>query len=89
MILNRYFLKDIILYTTSVGLIFLLLVLSSRSIQYLEQAALGEVNPAVVGWVIFYRLPEFLQIILPLSFFLSLIITLGKLSADNELGILE
>jgi len=89
MILNRYFLKDIILYTTSVGLIFLLLVVSSRSIQYLEQAALGEVNPAVVGWVIFYRLPEFLQIILPLSFFLSLIITLGKLSADNELGILE
>ena len=89
MILNRYFLKDIFLYTTSVSLIFLLIVMSSRSIQYLEQAAIGEINPEVVAWVVLYRLPEFIQIILPFSFFLSLVLTIGKLSANNELNIYE
>jgi len=89
MILNRYFLKDIFIYTTSVSLIFLLIVMSSRSIQYLEQAAIGEINPEVVAWVVLYRLPEFIQIILPFSFFLSLVLTIGKLSANNELNIYE
>lgn len=89
MILNRYFLKDIFLYTTSVSLIFLVIVMSSRSIQYLEQAAIGEINPEVVAWVVLYRLPEFIQIILPFSFFLSLVLTIGKLSANNELNIYE
>ena len=89
MILNRYFLKDVFLYTASVSLIFLLIVVSSRSIQYLEQAAVGEINPEVVAWVILYRLPEFFQLILPLSFFLSLVLTVGKFSANNELNIYE
>ena len=89
MILNRYFLKDIFLYTASVSFVFLLLVVSSRSIQYLEQAAVGEINPEVVAWVILYRLPEFFQLILPLSFFLSLVLTVGKFSANNELNIYE
>jgi lipopolysaccharide export system permease protein len=89
MILNRYFLKDIFLYTAAVSFIFLLIVVSSRSIQYLEQAAVGEINPEVVAWVILYRLPEFFQLILPLSFFLSLVLTVGKFSANNELNIYE
>ena len=89
MILNRYFLKDILLYTTSVSFMFLLIVVSSRSIQYLEQAAIGEINPDIVAWVILYRLPEFIQLILPFSFFLSLVLTVGKFSANNELNIYE
>tara|TARA_B110000438_G_scaffold53102_1_gene53309 strand:+ start:609 stop:1634 length:1026 start_codon:yes stop_codon:yes gene_type:complete len=89
MILNRYFLKDIFLYTASVSFIFLLIVVSSRSIQYLEQAAIGEINAEVVGWVILYRLPEFIQLILPFSFFLSLVLTVGKFSANNEFNIYE
>jgi len=89
MILNKYFLKDIFLYTASVSIIFLLIIVSSRSIQYLEQAAVGEINPSVVGWIILYRLPEFFQIILPFSFFLSLVLTIGRLSADSELTIFE
>ena len=89
MILNRYFLKDIFLYMASVSFMFLLIVVSSRSIQYLEQAAIGEINAEVVGWVILYRLPEFIQLILPLSFFLSLVLTVGKFSANNEYNIYE
>jgi len=89
MILNRYFLKTIFSYTASVSVIFLLIIVSSRSIQYLDQAARGEINPEVVFWVILFRLPEFGQIILPLSFFLGIVLTLGKLRSESEFVVMQ
>jgi len=89
MILNRYFLKSIFSYTASVSVIFLLIIVSSRSIQYLEQAARGEINPEAVFWIILFRLPEFGQIILPLSFFISIVLTLGKLRSESEFVVME
>ena len=89
MILTRYILKDIFSYTASVSLIFLFIVLSSRSIQYLEQAARGELNPEIVFLVILYRLPEFLELIIPFSFFLTIVLVLGRLYADSEMVIIK
>jgi len=89
MILNRYFLKTIFSYTASVSVIFLLVIVSSRSIQYLDQAARGEINPEVVFWIILFRLPEFGQIILPLSFFLAIVLTLGKLRSESEFVVMQ
>ena len=89
MILNRYFLKTIFSYTASVSVIFLLIIVSSRSIQYLDQAARGEINPEVVFWIILFRLPEFGQIILPLSFFIGIVLTLGKLRSESEFVVMQ
>ena len=89
MILNRYFLKSIFSYTLSISLIFILLIVSSRTIQYLEQASRGEINAEVVFTVVLLRLPEFLELILPLGFFLSIVLTIGRLRADSEFVIME
>ena len=89
MILNRYFLKTIFSYTATISLIFVLIIVSSRSIQYLEQASRGEINPEIVFSVVLLRLPEFLELILPLSFFLSFVLTLGRLRSDSEFVIME
>ena len=89
MIINRYFLKSIFSYTLTISLIFILIIVSSRSIQYLEQAARGEINPEIVFLVVLLRFPEFLELILPLSFFLSIILSLGKYRADSEFVIME
>ena len=89
MILNRYFLKNIFSYTASVSVIFLLIIVSSRSIQYLDQAARGEMNPESVFWIILFRLPEFGQIILPLSFFIGIVLTLGKLRSESEFIVMQ
>ena len=89
MILNRYFLKSIFSYTLTISLIFILIIVSSRSIQYLEQAARGEINPEIVFSIILFRLPEFLELILPLGFFLSIILTIGKFRAESEFVIME
>ena len=89
MILNRYFLKTIFSYTLAISVVFILIIVSSRSIQYLEQASRGEINPQVVFYIVLYRLPEFLELILPLSFFMSVVLTIGKFSSESELTIME
>jgi len=89
MILQRYLLKDIFSHTGAVGLVFLLVILASRSIQYLEQVSRGELSSELVFWVILFRLPEFLELIIPFSFFLGLILVIGRLCSDNEMIILE
>ena len=89
MILQRYLLKDIFSHTAAVSLVFMFVILSSRSIQYLEQVTKGELSSELVFWVIIYRLPEFLELIIPFSFFLSLVLVIGRLCSDNEMIILE
>ena len=48
-----------------------------------------EINPQVVFYIVLYRLPEFLELILPLSFFMSVVLTIGKFSSESELTIME
>jgi len=89
MILQRYLLKDIFSHTGAVGLVFLLVILASRSIQYLEQVSRGELSLELVFWVVLFRLPEFIELIIPFSFFLSIVLVIGRLCSDNEMIILE
>ena len=88
MILQRYLLKDIFSHTAAVSLVFMFVILSSRSIQYLERVTKGELSSELVFWVILYRLPEFLELIIPFSFFLALVLVIGRLCSDNEMIIL-
>ena len=89
MILQRNILNDIFSHTAAVSLVFMFVILSSRSIQYLEQVTRGELSSELVFWVILYRLPEFLELIIPFSFFLALVLVIGRLCSDNEMIILE
>ena len=89
MILQRNLLNDIFSHTAAVSLVFMFVILSSRSIQYLEQVTRGELSSELVFWVILYRLPEFLELIIPFSFFLALVLVIGRLCSDNEMIILE
>tara|TARA_Y100001970_G_scaffold290274_1_gene423444 strand:- start:98559 stop:99560 length:1002 start_codon:yes stop_codon:yes gene_type:complete len=89
MILNRYLVNNVFSYTLGLSSIFLLIIVSSRSIQYFEQVAKGEIPAEIVFLVILYRTPEFLELILPLSFFTAVILCLGKFSSTNELTVFK
>ena len=73
----------------TISLIFILIIVSSRSIQYLEQASRGEISPEIVFSIVLLRLPEFLELILPLGFFLSIILSISKFRAESEFVIME
>ncbi len=88
MILLRYFSKEVLLNTTAVSLVLLLIMLSTRFVKYLASAAAGNLDTGVVFQLILYRIPDFLQLILPLGLFVALLLVYGRLYLDNEMRVL-
>ena len=76
---------EVLLSTIGVLLIFFFLVVSSRFVGYFEQASEGLIDPSLVFKVVFLRLPDFITLLLPLSFFLGVIITVSRLYSDREI----
>ena len=76
---------EVLLSTIGVLLIFFFLVVSSRFVGYFEQASEGLIDPSLVFKVVFLRFPDFITLLLPLSFFLGVIITVSRLYSDREI----
>ena len=74
--------------TAAVSMILLAVGLISRFIQYLGQAVSGEIASDVLFLLMFYRLPDFLLVIVPLAFLLGILLVYGRMSEDNEIVIL-
>ena len=74
-------------FRSSIGvlLIFFLLVVGSRIVGYFEQAAEGNIDPGIILSVIALRFPDFITLLIPLSFFLGLLITFGRLNSEGEI----
>ena len=88
MIVFRYLSKQILQVMLAVTLILLVVALTSRFIQYLGDAVAGELASDVLLLLMFYRLPDFLLVILPLALFLGILLAYGRMYADNEMVIL-
>ena len=59
------------------------LIFSSRLVGYFEQAAAGSLNPDIIFMVILLRLPDFLALLIPFVFFLSLLLVISELYNTN------
>ena len=59
------------------------LIFSSRLVGYFEQAAAGSLNPDIIFAVILLRLPDFLALLIPFAFFLSLLLVISELYNSN------
>ena len=57
-------------------IIFLFLVLGSKLVGYFEDAAEGVLNPEIIFSVVALRIPDFVSLLLPLSYFLA--VTINK-----------
>lgn len=72
----------------AVSLILLIVGLTSRFIQYLGQAVAGELAADVLFLLMLYRLPDFFLVIIPLSFFLGILLVYGRMYEENEMVVL-
>jgi len=68
---------------TAILFILTALIFSSRLVGYFEQAASGSLNPDIIFNVIFLRLPDFLALLIPFAFFLSLLLVISELYRSN------
>ncbi len=88
MIIFRYLSKQILQIVSVITFVLLTVALTGRFIQYLGDAVAGEKAPDILLLLMLYRIPEFLLVILPLATFLSIILALGRMYAENEMVIL-
>ena len=68
-----------------VALVLLAVALISRFMQYLGEAAAGQKAADALLLIMLYRLPEFLLVILPLSLLLGIVLSYGRMYAENEM----
>ena len=73
---------------TAVTAVLLVVGLTSRFIQYLGQAVAGEIASEVLFLLMFYRLPDFFLVIVPLAYFLGILLAYGRMYAENEMVVL-
>ena len=85
----RYLTFDVITHTLAVSMVLFLVVFSGRFIKYLAEAAIGDLSASILLPVMLYKLPAFFELILPLGFYIGLLLSFGRLYADSEMVILR
>ncbi|MBB3101917.1 LPS export ABC transporter permease LptF [Azomonas macrocytogenes] len=89
MIIFRYLSRELLITLGAVSAVLLLIIMSGRFIKYLAQAAQGILDPGVLFTIIGFRMPGFLQLILPLGLFLGILLTYGRLYLESEMTVLS
>ncbi|MGQ4879150.1 LPS export ABC transporter permease LptF [Billgrantia sp. LNSP4103-1] len=88
MIIFRYLTREILLTMAAVAGVLLLVIMGSRFIRYFTDAAEGDIPAAILGNLMLYHLPGFLELILPLAFFLGILLAYGQLYLNSEITVL-
>ena len=89
MIIRRYLVKQVLSTSLVVVSLLTLIMMGGRLIKYFGVAAQGRLDASILFSIIGYRLPEFLTLILPLGFFIGLMLVFGRLYVDHEMAVLN
>lgn len=89
MIISRYLTKEVFNALMAVTFVLLLVFISQQLVRYLSYAASGKIAANVLFQIVGFEIPNLLALLLPLGLFLGIILTYGRLYADNELRVLH
>ncbi|TFH68655.1 LPS export ABC transporter permease LptF [Gammaproteobacteria bacterium LSUCC0057] len=89
MIIFRYLSRELLANTFAVCTVLMLVLLSGRFVRYLGQAVAGDLEPGVIFAILGYRIPDFIQMTLPLAFFMAVMLTFGRLYVESEMSVLR
>ncbi|MDR7017502.1 LPS export ABC transporter permease LptF [Acinetobacter sp. 3657] len=89
MIIRRYLVKQVVSTSLVVTALLTLIIMGGQLIKIFGRAAQGRLDAGVLLSIIAYRLPEFLTLILPLGFFIGLMLVFGRLYVDHEMAVLN
>jgi lipopolysaccharide export system permease protein len=89
LIVFRYLSRELLVTMSAVSAVLLVIIMSGRFIKYLAQAAQGVLDPGVLLLIMGFRLPGFLQLILPLGLFLGILLAYGRLYLESEMTVLS
>ncbi len=89
MIFYKYLFKEIAKTQIIILLILLTVFLCQSLIKLISRAAVGALPVEVISSLALYAIPEIAMIMLPLTLFLSILLTLGRICSDSEMVVLR
>jgi lipopolysaccharide export system permease protein len=89
MIILRYLTREVLQTTVAVTTVLVVIIMSGRFVKYLSEAASGKFDPSVLLSIMYYRLPGFLELIIPLGFMVAILMAYGRLYAEHEMTVLS
>lgn len=89
LIIFRYLAREILLTLVAVCGVLLLIFMSGTFVRYLAEAAAGDLSPTALLVIMAYRLPGFLELILPLGTFIGVMLVYGRLYVESEMVVLS
>lgn len=85
----RYLARDVLTHTVAVSFVLLVIIFSGRFVKYLAEAATGDLASDILLPVMVYRLPGFLELIMPLGLFIGILMAYGRLYVESEMVVLS
>ena len=87
MIIFRYLLKEVAKTQLAVFIVLMTIFISNKFVRVLDDASEGGIPGQMVMVFIGLKIPDLAGMILPLSFFLGILLAYGRIYADNEMSI--
>lgn len=89
MILDKYIFKEL-LKSQFVVLVVLIAIFAGQSVvRLMSEASVGDLPPRLILLFLCYSLPEFLIFLFPLTLYVAIIITLGRICSDSEMVVMR
>ena len=88
-VVDRYFAKEVLQTLSGVTAVLLLIFLSNRLVHYLAEAASGQLPSNVILTLGLLKSIKYLILLLPLAFYLAILMVQGRMYRDNEMVALQ
>ena len=85
MIISTYIFREILRAQGAIAAILLLIFVSQSAIRLISSAASGQLPVGLVSTLTLYALPGILTLMLPLTLFIAILLTLGRIGSDSEM----
>ncbi|MCL4780731.1 MAG: LptF/LptG family permease, partial [Gammaproteobacteria bacterium] len=86
MLLNRYLLREVGQTWVAVTLVLLLILVTNQFAAVLGDAAASQIPRDAIVRVMVLTIVQYLTILVPLSFFLAIMLSLARLYHDSEMA---
>ena len=82
---KRYLISEILKSAAAIFILVTIIFATDCAINYLAEAVENSLPPTIVGFLILLRVSIAMEVILPVTFFLAVIVALGRLYKDSEM----
>ncbi len=89
MILGRYLSREITRTLLGVLAILLLIYISNRFVRFLAEASAGELSGQLIYQLLALKTLSAMTLLIPLAFFFSVLLTMGRLYQDQEMAVIS